>query len=242
MDANSCIRKWLWLPQCLSAAGLNGWNSPHLPLKSITLGYRQERARPVMALRDTHVRSATGKKWRAEKEVQMEMSRLQRQEVVSRAQTGQAGLGWVHPASLCSRANKKEKTHHVALRLWEWFRSITEFRLWHRGSSGAERCGRVPRVESSSGQTFWKLPQAQTLLSHQGNLGHPTLPSQPPPRAFNRASLWRLWDHYHRLLNCTDTGSVQVVTWPSAQDAGRDDGEKRITRQSAKHRWAVLTL
>ncbi|KAJ8393342.1 hypothetical protein AAFF_G00062430 [Aldrovandia affinis] len=82
--ANSFICKWLGLPRCFSAAGLYGRNSLQLPLKSITLGYRQEKARLVMDLRDSsdrtvkeaNARVATGRKWRAEEEVQKVMGRL----------------------------------------------------------------------------------------------------------------------------------------------------------------------
>ncbi len=50
---NSFICKWLGLPRCFSAIGLYGWNSLHLPLKSITLRYRQEKVKLVMELRDS---------------------------------------------------------------------------------------------------------------------------------------------------------------------------------------------
>ena len=46
-------------PATASAAGLYGWNSLQLPLKSITLGYRQEKARLVMELRDSSDRAVT---------------------------------------------------------------------------------------------------------------------------------------------------------------------------------------
>src|SRR4029434_9417864 len=61
-----------------------------LPLKSITIGYRQEKARLVMELRestdetvrDMEARVLTGRKWRAEEEVQKAVGRLQHQEMV----------------------------------------------------------------------------------------------------------------------------------------------------------------
>lgn len=78
--ANTFIRKWLGLPRCFSAAGLYR--------KSITLGYRQEKAQLVQELRessdvavkDQHARVVTGRKWRAE--VQQAVSRLQHREVM----------------------------------------------------------------------------------------------------------------------------------------------------------------
>ncbi|KAJ8339289.1 hypothetical protein SKAU_G00360750 [Synaphobranchus kaupii] len=115
--ANACIRKWLGLPRCFSATGLYRGNTLHLPLKSITLGYRQEKVKLVMELRessdetvkDMHASVRSGRKWRAEEEVDKAMSRLQHQEVVGRVQTGRAGLGWGDPPCLWSRANKKER-------------------------------------------------------------------------------------------------------------------------------------
>ena len=115
--ANSFIRKWLGLPRCFSAAGLYGWNSLQLPLKSITLGYRQEKARLVMELRDSsdstvadaNARVETGRKWKAQEEVEKVMGRLQHQEVVGMVQTGRAGLGWSDPPILWSKASRKER-------------------------------------------------------------------------------------------------------------------------------------
>ncbi len=88
--ANCFIRKWLGLPWCFSAAGLYGWNSLQLPLKSITLGYKQEKARLVMELRDSSDRAEadvnsrveTGRKWRAKEEVQKVIGRLQHKQIV----------------------------------------------------------------------------------------------------------------------------------------------------------------
>lgn len=113
--ANAFVRKWLGLPRCFSAVGLCGWNSLHLPLKSITLGYRLEKARLVMELssssdvtvREAHVRVATGRKWKAVEEVKKTESRLQHQKVVGRARTGRRGLGWGDPPVLWSRQARR---------------------------------------------------------------------------------------------------------------------------------------
>ena len=67
--ANSPIRKWLGL----SDVGLFGRNTLQLPLRSIGLGYKQEKAWMVLELRestDPLVRAAgsqirTGRKWKA---------------------------------------------------------------------------------------------------------------------------------------------------------------------------------
>ncbi len=51
--ANNYICKWLGLPRCLSTATLFGSATLKLPLKSISLGYRQEKVRLVFVLRDS---------------------------------------------------------------------------------------------------------------------------------------------------------------------------------------------
>ncbi len=43
--SNTYIRKWLGLPRCFSDTGLFGKNALQLPLKSINLGYKQEKTR-----------------------------------------------------------------------------------------------------------------------------------------------------------------------------------------------------
>ncbi|XP_016133791.1 nucleolar protein 10-like [Sinocyclocheilus grahami] len=59
--SNTYIRKWLGLPRCFSDTGLFGKNALQLPLKSINLGYKQEKTRLVFELkesRDEAVKSA----------------------------------------------------------------------------------------------------------------------------------------------------------------------------------------
>ncbi|KAL2097226.1 hypothetical protein ACEWY4_006433 [Coilia grayii] len=83
--ANTYIRKWLGLPRCFSNVGLFGKNALQLPLKSVSLGYKQEKARLVFelkesrdpAVRATAVAIRTGRRWRAQPEVTQAISRLQ---------------------------------------------------------------------------------------------------------------------------------------------------------------------
>lgn len=98
--ANKCIRKWLGLPWGLSNIGLFGKNTLQLPLTSINLGYRQEKARPSLELRDstdplvkknTKAPVKTGRKWRAEEAVDQAISRLMHTEIVGRTQSGRPG-------------------------------------------------------------------------------------------------------------------------------------------------------
>lgn len=71
--ANSYICKWFRVPRSLSDASLFGRNSLQLPLKNISTGYRLEKSRLVLELRQSsghHVRIAvakilTGRAWKA---------------------------------------------------------------------------------------------------------------------------------------------------------------------------------
>ncbi len=51
--ANSLIRKWLGLTRCLSETSLFGRNMLQMPLQSITMGYKQEKARLVMEMKES---------------------------------------------------------------------------------------------------------------------------------------------------------------------------------------------
>lgn len=87
-----------------------------LPLKNITLGYRLEKTRLVLELRqssDQLVRNAstktqTGRAWKAEDCVDSAISRLKHQELVRRIQQGRRGLGWGEPQKFWSKASEKE--------------------------------------------------------------------------------------------------------------------------------------
>ncbi|CAJ1079913.1 uncharacterized protein LOC122133219 [Xyrichtys novacula] len=114
---NSYIRKWLGLLHCFSDIGLFGAKSLQLPVQSITLGYKQEKARLVLKLKessDPTVRKAlvptqTGRKWQAGQEVAKAISRLQHQEIVGRVQVGGVGFGWGESPRLWSKATKRER-------------------------------------------------------------------------------------------------------------------------------------
>lgn len=119
--ANSFTRKWLGLPRCLSEVGLFGRNTLQMPLQSISLGYKLEKARLVLELKestDETLRNAkakvlSGRKWNAQTEVDQAIGRLQHQEVVCRVQAGRAGLGWGEAPRFWSKANRKEMNEMV---------------------------------------------------------------------------------------------------------------------------------
>lgn len=51
--ANSFIRKWLGLLRCFSKTGLFRRNALQVPLQSISMGYKQEKIRLVLELRES---------------------------------------------------------------------------------------------------------------------------------------------------------------------------------------------
>lgn len=69
-----------------------------LPLQSITMGCKQEKAKLVMkstdqSVRDVYIRIRTGRKWKGHAEADQAISRLQQKVVIGRVQAGRAGLG-----------------------------------------------------------------------------------------------------------------------------------------------------
>ncbi len=180
--ANSFIRKWLSLPRCFSTAGLYGWNSLQLPLKSITLGYRQEKARLVMELRDSsdravadvNARVETGRKWRAKEEVQ-KMERLQHKQIVGMVQTRRAGLGWSESPILWSKASKKERKDLVVAEVTRIEQEELRVRSVAQGQQGQWRTWEGVANRAISWAEFWKLPQAR--LSFLIRATYDTLPS-----------------------------------------------------------------
>lgn len=166
--ANSFIRKWLGLPWCFSAAVLYGQNSLQLPMKSITLGYRQEKARLVMkvggsldrTVAEANARVATGRKWRAVEEVQKAMGRLQHQEVVGRVQTGRAGLGWSDPPILWSKANRKERKDLVVAEVTRVEEEELRVKSVAQGQQGRWTNWEGVASRAINWADFWKLPQA----------------------------------------------------------------------------------
>lgn len=109
--ANNYIRKWLGLPRCFSDASLFGQNMLELPMKSISLGYKQEKARPVLEVKDSldplvssaKVPIQTGHKWKVQEEVHQAISSLQHREVMELVQIGRANLGWGTPQQFWSK-------------------------------------------------------------------------------------------------------------------------------------------
>jgi len=181
--ANNYIRKWLGLPRGLSSVGLFGRNALQLPLRSILLGYRQEKARLVLELRDSpdpSVRNTkapvrTGRKWRAELAVDQAISRLKHQEIVGRTQSGRTGLGWGTAPKRWSKATKKERKELVISEVVR-----TEEENYQIKALSQSQQGRWTTWEGVISRTvgwadMWRIPQAR--LSFLIRSTYDTLPS-----------------------------------------------------------------
>ncbi len=152
-------------------------------LKSITLGYRQEKARLVMELRDSsdravadvNARVETGRKWRAKEEVQKVMGRLQHKQIVGMVQTGRAGLGWSEPSILWSKASKKERKDLVVAEVTRIEQEELRVRSVAQRQQGRWTTWEGVANRAISWAEFWKLPQAR--LSFLIRATYDTLPS-----------------------------------------------------------------
>ncbi len=114
------LRKWLGLPRSLTSAALYGTsNILQLPFSGLTEEFKVVRTREALQYRDSRdckVSSAgievrSGRKWKAEKAVEMAESRLRQKTLVGNVATGRAGLGYF-PKTLVSQARGKE-IHHL---------------------------------------------------------------------------------------------------------------------------------
>ncbi|KAJ8402771.1 hypothetical protein AAFF_G00364430 [Aldrovandia affinis] len=118
---NNSQMVWQELTKANSPESKGSLWEEHLAAASFSLGYKQGKTRLVQELRestDQFVRCAdaqvgTGRKWKAQVEVDQAISRLQHLEVVSRVQAGRTGLGWGEAPQFWSKANRKERKEMV---------------------------------------------------------------------------------------------------------------------------------
>ena len=114
------IRKWLGLPRITNSSALyRKSGSLHLPITSIVEVYKTGKVRTVMMLkesRDTAIHDnppevKTGKKWRAEEEVEQAISSLEHRDIVGAIQCDRSGLGVkpFKPFSSISRAERRSR-------------------------------------------------------------------------------------------------------------------------------------
>lgn len=180
--ANSFIRKWLGLPRCFSEVGLFGRNTLQLPLRSISGGYKQEKARLVLELRETTdqlVRAAgtqirTGRKWKAQEEVDMAIARLKHREVVGRVQEGRAGLGRGDVPLFWSKASKEDRKAMVVAEVARTEHERLNVKAVSQGQQGRWTSWEGLTDRSMSWSDLWKIPQAR--LSFLIRATYDTLP------------------------------------------------------------------
>ena len=127
------------------------------------------------AVKDMHPRVATGRKWRAEEEVQKAATRLQHQEVVGRVQTGRTGLGWGDPPTLWSRADKKERKDLVVAEVTRMEQEQYRVQAVAQGQQGRWTTWEGVASRAINWADIWKLPQAR--LSFLIRATYDTLPS-----------------------------------------------------------------
>ncbi|MCI4390737.1 hypothetical protein PGIGA_G00126150 [Pangasianodon gigas] len=144
------LRKWLGLPRSLTSAALYGTNNTlQLPFSGLTEEFKVARTREALQYRDSRdhkVSSAgievrTGRKWKAEKAVEVAESRLRQKALVGTLATGRAGLAYV-PKIQVSKARGKER-HQL---LQEEVRAGLE----------EERVGRAVGLRQQGAWTRWE--------------------------------------------------------------------------------------
>uniref|UniRef100_A0A3B1JJ67 Reverse transcriptase domain-containing protein n=1 Tax=Astyanax mexicanus TaxID=7994 RepID=A0A3B1JJ67_ASTMX len=180
--ANSYMRKWLGLPRCFSDAGLFGKNMLQLPLKSINLGYKQEKTRLVLEVnesRDEVVKGArvairTGRKWRAQEEVNQAISRLQHKEVLGRTQVSQAGLGWGESVPFWSKATREQRKIMVVEEVSQVEQDRYLIKAVSQGKQGAWTRWEDTINRVITWTDIWRMPQSR--LSFLLRAAYDTLP------------------------------------------------------------------
>nr|XP_061817543.1 uncharacterized protein LOC133607102 [Nerophis lumbriciformis] len=147
---SSFLRKWLGLPRSLNSAALYGTsNILQLPFSGLTEEFKVACTREALQYRDSRdckVSSAgievrTGRKWKAEKAVEVAESRLRQKALVGAIATGRAGLGYF-PKTQVSQARGKDRRHLLQEEV--------------RAGLEEERVGRVVGLRQQGAWTRWE--------------------------------------------------------------------------------------
>ncbi|XP_063058826.1 uncharacterized protein LOC134452393 [Engraulis encrasicolus] len=118
---SSYLRRWLGLPRSLSSAALYGSsNTLQLPFSGLTEEFMVTRTREALQYResrDVKVASAgiqvrTGRKWRADKALEVAESRLRQKVLVGSIASGRAGIGYF-PSTRVDKVQGKERQHLI---------------------------------------------------------------------------------------------------------------------------------
>lgn len=181
--ANNYIRKWLGLPRCLSNTALFGRTTLKLPLKSISLGYKQEKVRLVFQLRDSpdpfvqHSKAQvrTGRKWDAMQAIDQAINRLKHQEIVGVLQPGRTGLGWGSAPKMWSKATRKETKDLVISEVVKMEEECYKIRAVGQQQQGRWTTWEAVINRAITWKDMWRMPQAR--LSFLIRATYDTLPS-----------------------------------------------------------------
>ncbi|KAL7405869.1 hypothetical protein ABVT39_009050 [Epinephelus coioides] len=217
--ANNYICKWLGLPQCLATAALFGSTTLKLPLKSISLGYRQEKVRLVFELRDSpdpavqnakaHIR--TGCKWDAAKAVDQANTRLKHLEDVGIQQQGRAGFGWGPAPKMWSKASRKERKDLVISEVVKIEKENYKIKAVSQQQQGRWTTWEAVVNRTISWADMWRMPQAR--LSFMIRATYDTLPSP------QNLLLWYGTEETCHLCSSSNPSSAQAGRNPRGPQA-----------------------
>lgn len=165
--SNSYIHKWLGLPWCLFDAALFGRNTLQLPLKSISLGYKLEKTRLELELRQSSedfvwnagVKVQTGRKWKADDCV----DNLKHQEYVGRTQQGRQGLGWGEACNFWSKVSIKERKKLVITEVTRFEEERLHVKSVGQGKQGLWTKWATSCQGQSVGATFVEFPKTSSV-------------------------------------------------------------------------------
>ncbi|CAM4298856.1 unnamed protein product [Leuciscus chuanchicus] len=146
------------------------------------VGYKQEKARLVLELRETTdqlVRAAgiqirTGRKWKAQEEVDRAIGRLKHHEVVGRVQEGRAGLGRGDVPLFWSKASREDRKAMVVAEVARTEHERLNIKAVSQGQQGRWTAWEGLTDRSMSWSDLWKIPQAR--LSFLIRATYDTLP------------------------------------------------------------------
>ncbi|XP_058614749.1 uncharacterized protein LOC131529194 [Onychostoma macrolepis] len=162
---------------------LFGRNTLRLPLRSIRLGYKQEKVRLVFELQDSRdpvVQNAkaqvqTGSKWKATHAVNQAITHLKHQEVVGMVQHGRAGFGLGTSPKMWSKASKivrKNLTNSEVVRDEE---ESYKIKAVSQGQQGRWTTWEAVSDRVLTWADLWRMPKAR--LSFLIRATYDTLPS-----------------------------------------------------------------
>lgn len=111
------LRRWLGVPKCLSTAALYGRsNVLQLPFNSLVEEFKVTRVREQLQYKESNdpkvvaacIQSRTGRKWRAENELEIAEDRLRHKAILGTIAKGRAGLGYF-PCPQINKTKGKER-------------------------------------------------------------------------------------------------------------------------------------